>query len=268
MPSTAAQPLITLTTDFGDSDHYVGTMKGVILSGCPNARIVDISHQIPAFSILAGAYTIEQAAPYFPAETTHVVVVDPGVGTSRKALLLETNRMRFIAPDNGVLSLILDRYPNPLVRELANSDLFLSDVSATFHGRDIFAAVAGALAAGTVEPADVGPELPRMEILPNLHPRLEDGIWRGIVLSVDHFGNMITNLRSSEIGPLASEAFQLAVKTTTVRAFFPTFGAAPEGLAFAYFGSSGRLEVGINQESAAARWGVSPGMPVTLTLVR
>ncbi|HEX4769258.1 MAG TPA: SAM-dependent chlorinase/fluorinase [Bryobacteraceae bacterium] len=268
MPNSAEQPLITLTTDFGQSDHYVGTMKGVILSRCPSARIVDLSHQVPAFSILAGAYTIDQAAHYFPPETIHVVVVDPGVGTSRKALLVEANAMRFVAPDNGVLSLVAGRYPNLAIRELANKELFLPGISATFHGRDIFAAVAGALAAGRAESQDVGPELQLMELLPALHAEFEHGSWHGIVLSVDHFGNIITNLRSSAFESVANQRFQISINGVAIDSFYPTFGAAPSGVGFAYFGSSGYIELGMNQASAAAQWDVTSGTPLTLTLGR
>jgi S-adenosyl-L-methionine hydrolase (adenosine-forming) len=268
MHISADQPLITLTTDFGQSDHYVASMKGVILSRCPAACIVDISHQIPAFSILAGAYTIDQAAPFFPSRSIHVVVVDPGVGTSRKALLVEANTMRFVAPDNGVLSLIVDRYPNPAIRELTNNELFLPAVSATFHGRDIFAAVAGALAAGTAESQDVGPLLQQMELLPGLHPHFEQEVCHGIVLSVDHFGNIITNLQSSAFESVASQRFQISINGAIVSSFYRTFGAASSGIAFAYFGSSGYVELGMNQASAAAEWNVKPGTPLTLTLGR
>jgi S-adenosyl-L-methionine hydrolase (adenosine-forming) len=268
MPAAPDPPLITLTTDFGQSDHYVASMKGVILSRCPTARIVDVSHQIPAFSIPAGAYTIDQAAAFFPPETIHVVVVDPGVGTLRKALLVETNTMRFLAPDNGVLSLIVDRYPNPTIRELANTALFLPDASSTFHGRDIFAAVAGALAARSAQAQDVGPKLQEMELLPDLHPHLENGTWRGMVLSIDHFGNVITNLPSSAFASISSQPFQISINGAIIKSFYQTFGAAPSGVAFAYFGSSGYVELGMNQASSATRWKVTPGTPLTLALGR
>src|SRR5271165_3646940 len=156
MKTSLTAPIITLTTDFGLSNHYVGVMKGVILSICPLAQIVDITHEIPAYNVLAGAYAIQQAAPFFPAETIHIVVVDPGVGTTRRGLLADSRDQYFIAPDNGVLSFILGGNPNAVIREITNSDLWLKRVSATFHGRDIFAPVAAAIGAGKAKPKDAG----------------------------------------------------------------------------------------------------------------
>ena len=152
MKTSRTAPIITLTTDFGLSNHYVGVMKGVILGICPCAQIVDVTHEIPAYNILAGAYAIQQAAEFFPSETIHIVVVDPGVGTTRRGLLAESRDQHFIAPDNGVLSFILGRDPSAVIRELTNADLWLKRVSATFHGRDIFAPVAAGLALGKVKP--------------------------------------------------------------------------------------------------------------------
>src|SRR6476469_5428090 len=140
------RPIITLTTDFGLQDHYAGTMKGVILSRCPQAQIVDITHAVPPFSLYAGAYAVDQAAPFFPPGAIHVVVVDPGVGTDRKPLLVEFREQFFVAPDNGVLSLLLTRNGGGTVREITNRELWLPRPSNTFHGRDVFAPVAAALA--------------------------------------------------------------------------------------------------------------------------
>lgn len=259
MTPSAYPPRITLTTDFGESDHYVAVMKGVILCRCPDALIVDITHQLPPFSVLAGAYTVSQAAGYFPPGTIHVVVVDPGVGTSRKALLVEAQAQRFIAPDNGVLSFILQRDAGAVVRELSNPALFLADVSSTFHGRDIFSAAAGALAAGTAEPGDAGPLLETAEILPGLQPRREKDVWHGMVLSVDHFGNVVTNLATKEFEWMRAEGFEIAVGGTVIHAWHATFGAAPRGVAFAYFGSSGYVELGLNGANAAKLWNLVPG---------
>ncbi len=256
-------PIVTLTTDFGLSDHYVGTMKGVLLSRCPTARIVDISHQNAPFSILAGAYAIDQAAPFFPPGTIHVVVVDPGVGTSRKAILVESNEQRFIAPDNGVLTLVGRRQKLGLIREISNQDLFLPNTSSTFHGRDIFAAVAGALLAKRVQPAEVGPELTVIELLEQVDPFFEPpNRWRGIVFSVDHFGNVITNLGAK----LLREPFRLQIGAHEVELYAETFGTAPPGECFAYLGSSGYVEIGMKQGSAAAKLNAKPGMPVELIL--
>src|SRR5690348_2761518 len=148
------RPIVTLTTDFGLADHFVGTMKGVILGICPQAQIVDISHEVAPFAIAEGAYLVAQAYRYFPKKTVHVVVVDPGVGSGRRAILVEAAGQFFVAPDNGVLSMIYARERHR-VRAITNGRYFLKPVSQTFHGRDIFAPVAAHLAAG-VSAAKIG----------------------------------------------------------------------------------------------------------------
>lgn len=258
-------PTITLTTDFGLIDHYVGTMKGVLLSRCPDARLVDISHDITPFCILSGAYTIAQAASYFPPGTVHLVVIDPGVGTARKALLLDAMGQYFVAPDNGVLTLIAARDGSWRARELVNPHLWLDSPSSTFHGRDIFAPVAAAIASGASQPCDVGPELSAINLLPDLEAReTEAGSWQGKVLSVDRFGNIICNLRSADFRALASKRFRLYVGEHTITHFSKAFGEASQTLLFAYFGSSGYVEIGVNQASAAALTGARPGDVIRL----
>jgi hypothetical protein len=265
MKPLLAPPIITLTTDFGLADHYTGTLKGVLLSRCSDARIIDISHEVPPFSILAGAYTISQAASYFPPGTIHVVVIDPGVGTVRKAILVEASGQFFVAPDNGVLSLITAKDPHTIAREITNQALWLPSPSHTFHGRDIFAPVAGSLANGSAMPDTVGPLLEQIERLPGLEPeQLETGSWRGMALSVDHFGNVITNFSRGAFARIAERPFTLEAGTRQVTTFRSTFGDAPADLCFAYFGSSGYLELGMNQRSAAAYLGVWPGETVRL----
>jgi S-adenosyl-L-methionine hydrolase (adenosine-forming) len=261
-------PLVTLTTDFGLADHYVGTMKGVLLSRCPSVRIVDISHEIPPFSIYSGAYAIDQAAPYFPSGTVHVIVVDPGVGTARKPLLVEALGQRFIAPDNGVLSMIIRRDARAKVYEITNRDLWISSPSSTFHGRDIFAPVAAALASGSVKSAEVGLRLTTVELLPDLEARqIKPGQWQGKLLSIDRFGNAITNFCSAAFSTLATSRFSLRIGNRRIARFQKTFGEAPDGLCFAYFGSSGYLEVAVREQSAAALLKATPGDPVTLRLL-
>jgi S-adenosyl-L-methionine hydrolase (adenosine-forming) len=258
-------PIITLTTDFGLADHYVGTMKGVILSRCAEARIVDISHEIAAFSIVSGAYAIDQAAPYFAAGTVHVIVVDPGVGTERRPVCVEALGQFFVAPDNGVLSLIAMRDGKARTRELANRELWLESVSSTFHGRDIFAPVGAAIASGSARVEDVGPVIGDMELLADLEPReKERGVWVGKILSVDRFGNVITNLKSSAFREIAPARFSIEAGRRRVERFARTFGEAESGVCFAYFGSSGYVELGINQQSAAALLGVGAGDSITM----
>jgi S-adenosyl-L-methionine hydrolase (adenosine-forming) len=251
-------PIITLTTDFGLMDHYVGTMKGVILNRCPDVRMVDISHQIAPFSILQGAYTIAQSAAFFPSATVHIVVIDPGVGTARRPILARAGGQYFVAPDNGVLSLVLP--PEPEIWEITNPTWRLSNGSETFHGRDIFAPAAAAIASG-LPAEDAGPRLYQFVTLPDLNPSRTERGYRGKVFSVDRFGNIITNFRVELVNP-----HEVAIECgdATISEFRRTFGDAPAGLCFAYFGSSGYLEIGINQERAADRLSVQPGDNVTL----
>ncbi len=265
MTPSPSSPVITLTTDFGLSDHYVGTMKGVLLSRCPGAILVDISHEIPPFSIYSGAYAIDQAFRYFPRGTVHLVVVDPGVGTARKAIAARVSGYTFVAPDNGVLSLVLSRYPDCCVREITNRAFWLEPVSDTFHGRDIFAPVAGSLAASPALFDEVGPACAAFTTLPDLEPQfISDGMWRGRVLTVDRFGNVITNFPVDRFQP---GAFHIETGREVVRIFCKTFGEAPAGVCFAYFGSSGFVELAINQQSAAHRLQIQPGDPVSLRIV-
>lgn len=268
MDTPQAAPVITLTTDFGLTDHYVGTMKGVILARCPRASIVDISHGVPAFSVIAGAYTIAQAAPYFPRGTVHVVVIDPGVGTARKALVVEALDQTFIAPDNGVLSLIAFLARDVRVHEITNQALFLPNVSSTFHGRDVFAAVAGALATG-IAPAELGPRASNLELLRDLVPRPSgERSWKGVILSVDHFGNVITNFAVADFAGIEHHAFAIRLADDTVQSFYPTFGKATRNEYFAYFGSSGYVEIGLKEADAAAQLRIRPGGAVEITLDR
>ncbi len=263
MPPSTNQPILTLTTDFGLRDHYVGTMKGVILSRCPEARLVDISHEVPAFSLYAGAYTIDQAARYFPPGTVHLVVVDPGVGTERRAVVVETAQQFFVAPDNGVLSLVCARSGAGNAWELTNQSLFLPATSSTFHGRDIFAPVAAALVCG-VAAHDLGPAVRDLVCLPALDPLPEAGTWAGLVFSVDSFGNIITNFTRERFGGLADKPFELTVNGYRLKTFHRTFGDAPPDKVFAYYGSSGYVEVGVREGSAAALTGARPGSRINL----
>src|SRR5580693_3584303 len=184
------RPLITLTTDFGTTDHFAGAMKGVILKIAPSAQIDDISHELQPFEVSDGAFTIAQAYPYFPKKTIHVVVVDPGVGSTRRPLLAEMAGQYFIAPDNGVLSMVFAREPSAKVRHIANDRYFLNPLSRTFHGRDVFAPVAAHLASG-VPPAKFGKRIEDFLRLGFDKPtRAAKNVWTGSILKVDRFGNL------------------------------------------------------------------------------
>ena len=259
------KPLISLTTDFGTSDHFAGTMKGVILGIAPAAQIVDITHEVQPFEVTDGAYTIAQAYRYFPKKTIHVVVVDPGVGSTRRPLLAEMGGQYFIAPDNGVLSMIFSR-EKAKVRHVTNERYFLQPVSRTFHGRDVFAPVAAHLAAG-VPPAQFGKRIEDYLRLTLQNPtRTGKHTWTGCILKVDRFGNLITNLNIDEFPTVRTHAFGLNVGLQTVSRLALTFTECSPGELFVVVGSSGYLEVASNQASAAKALGCGAGSPVELTL--
>jgi S-adenosyl-L-methionine hydrolase (adenosine-forming) len=257
--------IITLTTDFGTSDHFTGAMKGVILGIHPAAEIVDITQQVQPFEISDGAFTIAQASPYFPKKTIHVVVVDPGVGSARRPLLAEMAGQYFVAPDNGVLSMLFAR-GKAVVRHLVNPRYFLQPVSRTFHGRDVFAPVAAYLASGVL-PSRFGPKIEDYLRLSFEKPvRKGRRAWTGSVLKVDRFGNLITNLRVHELAGVDTCPFELKVGTQVIKRLALTFAECAPGELFAIVGSSGYLEVATNQGSAAGLLGCGAGSPVELTI--
>lgn len=258
-------PLITLTTDFGTSDHFVGAMKGVILGISPRARIVDITHEIAAFEISEAAFVIAQASRYFPKKTIHVVVVDPGVGSARRPLLAEMGGQYFVAPDNGVLSMIFAR-EKAKVRHISSDAYFLQPLSATFHGRDIFAPVAAHLAAG-IPPARFGKRI-EDHLRLNLGQPTRTGkrTWTGVILKVDRFGNLITNLHIDEFPDMRTRHFELNVGLQQLAGLAPTFSAGAPGELLVIVGSSGFIEVAANQASAAKILGCASGSPIELSL--
>lgn len=259
-------PIITLTTDFGTSDHLVGTMKGVILNINPAARIVDLNHHVTPFDVLDGALSIANAYRYFPPRTIHVVIVDPGVGTNRRPLLVSGEKQYFIAPDNGVLSMIFER-ESCLTRHITAEHYFLNPVSPTFHGRDIFAPTAAWLSKAFQVDA-FGEEItdPMRFTVPKAKPAGQ--AVKGIVLRVDAFGNLMTNLTSEEVPAAAVEsgAIKLSVAGKEIRKFVQTFALGTPGEPVAIFGSAGYLEIAVNRGSAARTLGANRGAEVTLDL--
>jgi S-adenosyl-L-methionine hydrolase (adenosine-forming) len=254
--------IITLTTDFGLSDHYVGVMQGVILGIAPAARIVDLSHQVGAYEISEAAFLIAQAYRYFPKKTVHVIVVDPGVGTARRPILTEAAGQYFVAPDNGVLGMIYPREKHK-VRAITNARYFCKPVSQTFHGRDIFAPVAAHLARG-VAPARLG-----KRIEDYLRPafgapeRTGKHFWTGTILKVDHFGNVVTNFRLSDF---PDSPFELVLGPHVVTRLASNYAEGGRGELFTIFGSSGYLEIATCQGSAAKILGCAAGAPVELRI--
>jgi S-adenosylmethionine hydrolase len=259
------RPIITLTTDYGTNDHLVGTLKGVILKISPDATIVDITHNVTPYDLLDGALAIGSSYSYFPPRTIHVVVVDPGVGTDRRPLLVSGETQYFVAPDNGVLSLVYEREESILVRHANVEHYYLQPVSKTFHGRDVFAPVAAWLAKGS-QAAAMGDEITDYKKFSMPRPKAADGVVKGVVLRVDSFGNLVTNFRPEDLpaAALESGAVQLQVGAQTITRLVDTFAKGNPGEAFAYIGSNGFVEIGVNKGSAAKSLNAGRGVAVRL----
>ena len=261
-------PIITLTTDFGLADAYVASMKGVILTRAPAARIVDITHQIRPQDIVQGGFTLACAFPHFPAGTIHVLVVDPGVGTARRLLLARTDHYYFLGPDNGALAIAFEREPPREIVQLTVRDNFLEQVSATFHGRDILAPVAARLAHGAPL-AQFGDRVIAFEPSPLPPPeKLADGRVRLQVALADRFGNLILNLREEEHRRLLEAGgglFSLEIAGRKIDRLLRTYGDADDDQPFALFNSSGYLEIAVRSGSAARVLSCAAGAPALLT---
>jgi S-adenosylmethionine hydrolase len=260
-----SKSIITLTTDFGLADHFVGTMKGVILGLAPEAQVVDISHEVTPFDIAQGGFLMAQAWKFFPPGTVHVVVVDPGVGTSRRPILAEAAGHRFVAPDNGVLSMVYSSEKHT-VRAITAEKYFLQPVSRTFHGRDIFAPVAAHLARGA-RPASFGKRIDDYLKRDFERPvRTGKRAWTGTVLHIDHFGNLITNYRLEEFPQLSERRFVLAAGFQAIERLVGTYGEGERGELVLIEGSSGFLEISLDQAPAAKILGCGVGAPLELTI--
>ncbi len=257
------KPIVTLTTDFGLQDHYVGAMKGVILGICPQAQIVDISHCVTPFLITEGAFLLAQAATCFPPKTVHVAVVDPGVGSARRPILVEAAGQYFVAPDNGVLAMIYAGQPHK-ARVISNQRYFRQPVSRTFHGRDIFAPVAAHLAAGLPAPR-LGKRIEDYLRPAFLKPRRSGKrTWTGQILHIDHFGNLVTNFHSGDFPDLETRNVSMAIGPQQVSVVARSYAECGPGELFLIVGSSGYVEVSINQASAARAIGCETGAPAEL----
>jgi S-adenosyl-L-methionine hydrolase (adenosine-forming) len=263
------RPIITLTTDFGTTDHFVGAMKGVILDILPEAHIVDICHSVQAFDVLDGAITISQAYSYFPNRTVHVVVVDPGVGTARRPIIASSDKYHFVAPDNGVLSLVYGREERMHVRHITSQHYFLQPVSNTFHARDIFSPVAAYLAK-EVDALKFGDEVSDYVKFNAPKPKAVDGNrLRGVVLKVDRFGNLITNITPQDAPMLfgdGAKRFKIAVGNREVTEMHNAYAEGAPGEVFCVLGSMGFLEIAANRGSAAQLTGAGKGSEVSIML--
>ncbi len=261
----AALTIITLTTDFGTRDGYVGAMKGVILSRTTSVQLVDLAHHVPAHDIVAGAYCLHQAVDCFPAGTIHLAVVDPGVGSAARApVIIDTGRYLFVGPDNGLFSLVTS--PSHPAYAISRQPFVRTQVSNTFHGRDIFAAAAGALAAGA-DPSDAGPQVALKGRLSDFAP-VADAAHAGsdsremmaTVIYIDTFGNLITDVPAGQLP--AKPRFRVAGRI--IERLSKTFADVDAGVLLAYIGSAGTLEIAVREQSAAAVLGLGRGTVVEI----
>lgn len=261
--------IVTFTTDFGLTEHYVGAMKGVIYNINPVVTTVDITNVVQSFDVLDGAIAISQAYSYFPKDTVHMVIVDPGVGGSRRPIVATSGQHIFLAPDNGVLSLVYDREERVSVRHITASHYFLQPVSPTFHGRDIFAVIAGYLSKG-VEVAKFGEEITDYVRFAAPKPKAAGpNAWKGVILKVDKFGNLITSFTAKETPELfqpAAPAFKITIGKTEITKVRSIYVEGEQGEAFAIAGSSGFLEISVNRGSAAQVTGAQKGSEVSVVI--
>ncbi|HEV2288752.1 MAG TPA: SAM-dependent chlorinase/fluorinase [Candidatus Acidoferrales bacterium] len=255
---------ITLTTDFGSVDHLVGTMKGVILNINPDVEIVDITHSVLPYDLLDGALAIGQAYKYFPPKTVHVVVVDPGVGTDRRPLLVSAGTQYFVAPDNGVLSMVYAQEESVTVRHVSAEHYFLQPMSTTFHGRDVFAPVAAWLSKNW-QTQSFGEEVTDFVRFALPKPKPAGNGVKGVVLRADNFGNLLTNLSAEDLPQvLAGTKFKTRVGNAEISKFAQTFGNGASNEPMLILGSSGFFEIAVNRGNAAKLLGVNRGAEVTV----
>lgn len=264
--------IITLLTDFGTEDEYVGLMKGVILSINPAALIVDITHHIEPQDIIEAAYTINSSYGYFPQGTVHLTVVDPGVGGKRAIIALQTMGHLFLAPDNGVLTLLFDKPGEGRIIRVNNADYFLKSISPTFHGRDKIAPTGAYLTKG-VKPSELGPEINWTDVvrLADMGCRISDtGELMGKIVSIDHFGNLITNIDSKDLVDYCQKRRdgnpRIRVGKRSIRGLVKTYESAKRQTALALIGSRGYLEVAVNGGSAKQYFNVNQGDVVRVVI--
>jgi S-adenosylmethionine hydrolase len=264
----AHRPIITLTTDFGTNDHFVGAVKGVILDIVPEAAIVDISHAVQAYDVLDGALAISQTYSYFPTGTVHMVVVDPGVGTTRRPIIASSDGYHFVAPDNGVLSMVYAKEQRMHVRHVTSDHYFRQPVSNTFHGRDVFAPVAAYLAK-MVDSHKFGEEIEDYVRFAAPRPKaVAENRLRAVVLKVDRFGNLITNVTPEDAPALfaGKVGFKIVVGSKEITAIRTAYAEGTPGEVFGILGSMGHLEIVANRAAAAQITGAGKGSEVSVLL--
>jgi S-adenosylmethionine hydrolase len=260
-----SENIITLTTDYGLNDHLVGVIKGAILKANPDVKIVDLNHSVIPYDVLDGALSVGASYKYFPPRTIHVVVVDPGVGTERRPILVSAGTQYFIAPDNGVLSVVYDQAEDLTVRHITAEHYFLQPVSKTFHGRDIFAPVAASLAKA-FQSASFGEEITDFTRFTLPKPKAEGTALKGVVLREDRFGNLMTNFSAEHLpeGTAANGSFRMKVGDREIKKLAETFAQGVANELVAIVGSSGYIEIAINKGNAARTLNARRGVEVIL----
>jgi S-adenosyl-L-methionine hydrolase (adenosine-forming) len=256
---------VTLTTDFGLQDHFIGVIKAVILNINPEAILVDINHNVSSYDVFDAAFTLVQSYRFFPSDTIHLVVVDPGVGTARRPILARSMDHKFVAPDNGVLSLIYEREENVEVRHVTADHYFLNPVSNTFHGRDIFAPVVGWLSKGVEVDKFGDPITDFAKFNPPKPKRVSDSLVKGVTIKVDKFGNLITNLMPEDVPQLFSDnppPFKIIINQQEITKLNLAYSMGKPSEIFAMVGSSGYLEICTNRGSAAKALNAGRGAEV------
>src|SRR5262245_3695739 len=256
--------LITLTTDFGAGSPYVAAMKGVTLGMNPAAHVIDISHEIPPQDVRHAAIVLAESTSWFPAGTIHVAVIDPGVGTARRLIYVHLGDQHYLAPDNGVLSLLAKRKGPTRIIELTNAEYWLPELSHTFHGRDILAPVAAQLSLG-LEPERLGPALGHIQTLDWPEPVVAENRIEGAVRWIDRFGNLITNITASMLAPGGSAArLTIDCAGREIAGLSECYGQHPPGTLAGLVGSSGYLEIAVAEGSAAQMLSANVGTPVAV----
>ena len=261
------RPVITLITDFGLTDEYVGALKGVILSRSSNIEIVDICHTIPPQDITAASRLLARSFHYFPPATVHLVIVDPGVGSKRSILAIAAGDQYFVGPDNGVLSPVLEHYSSAAVHRVTESELFLQPVSNTFHGRDIMAPVAAHLAVGLAIDR-VGPKMDSNKCtrIERVSPVYNAGKLHGVITHIDSFGNLATNIGRSDIAQYrGGETIEIHIGDRIITTLSSAYADGPQGALLALFDSQGYLEIGVNMGNAAQALNITTGTDITIT---
>ena len=260
--------IVTLTTDFGTKDIFVAVMKAVILRINPSVRLVDITHEVSPQDIPSASFLFNAAHGYFPPGTIHLVVIDPGVGSNRKGIAVQTDHGIMVAPDNGVLTEAIANYPNILAVSLENQSYFLSEISHTFHGRDLFAPVAAYLSNGTAI-AELGPWISELVRIPISTPKIKNHCLQGEIRYIDRYGNLITNIDERLFRQFCDNRgnFAIRIKDQSVRGLCQSYQESPVGSVLAIFNSFNRLELAMYKGNAADKLGAFLGTKVSIEIL-